>query len=182
MTDKLPPPVLLTEKQAKFVEGVGRGMLAKDAYRMAYETEADDNAVRADAAKLKRSPAVSLALHELLRSRRVQDVDNVGRVISDTIEDQEAAREAGAHASVVAANRLRGNWQGIERQSFVFAAESLLSDRELIDRLAGEDPARIAAAKTLLGAGEGFPEGPPDEPIEGGFLEFTTHDATHDGK
>ncbi len=34
MTDKLPPPVLLTEKQAKFVEGIGRGMLAKDAYRL----------------------------------------------------------------------------------------------------------------------------------------------------
>ncbi len=38
MTDKLPPPVLLTEKQAKFVEGIGRGMLAKDAYRLAYDT------------------------------------------------------------------------------------------------------------------------------------------------
>ncbi len=30
MTDKLPPPVLLTEKQAKFVEGVGRMKTAVD--------------------------------------------------------------------------------------------------------------------------------------------------------
>ncbi len=62
MTDKLPAPVLLTEKQATFVECIGRGMLSKDAYRMAYDTDADDNAVRADASKLKQNPAVALAL------------------------------------------------------------------------------------------------------------------------
>ena len=158
MTDKLPPQVLLTEKQAKFVEAIARGMLAKDAYRTAYETEADDRAVSAEAAKLKRHPSIAMALQELLRSRRLQDMDSVGRVIGDTLEDQEAARQAGAYASVVAANRLRGNWQGLERQSIVFAAESLLSDDELVQRLAGDDPARIVAARTLLGVGEGFPE------------------------
>ncbi len=153
MTDKLPPPVLLTEKQAMFVEGLGRGMLAKDAYRLAYETEADDNAVRADASKLKRNPAVALALGELLRSKRVQDIDSVGQVISDTLEDQDSARQDGAHASVAAFARMRGNWQRIERQGIVFAAESLLSDDELIQRLAGDDPERIAAAKTLAWRG-----------------------------
>jgi hypothetical protein len=177
MTDKLPPPVLLTEKQAMFVEGLGRGVLAKDAYRLAYETEADDNAVRADASKLKRNPAVALALGELLRSKRVQDIDSVGQVISDTLEDQDSARQDGAHASVAAFARMRGNWQGIERQGIVFAAESLLSDDELIQRLAGDDPERIAAAKTLLGAAEGFPEG---EPIDTEFEEIATHIVTHD--
>ncbi len=146
MTDKLPPPVLLTEKQAKFVEGIGRGLLAKDAYRMAYDTEGDDKAASAEAAKLKRHPGIAIALRELLKSRRLQDIDNVGRVISDTLEDQEAARQRGADASVAAFARMRGNWQGIERQGIVFAAESLLSDKELIQRLAGDDPERIAAA------------------------------------
>ncbi len=88
MTDKLPAPVLLTEKQARFVQAIASGMLSKDAYRLAYDTEADDNAVRADASKLKRNPAVALALGELLRSRRVQDIDSVGRVISDTLEEK----------------------------------------------------------------------------------------------
>ncbi len=178
MTDKLPAPVLLTEKQATFVECIGRGMLAKDAYRMAYNTEADDNAVWADASKLKRNPAVALALGELLRSRRVQDIDSVGRVISDTLEDQEAARVDSAHASVAAFARMRGNWQGIERQGIVFSAESLLSDDELIQRLAGDDPERIAAAKVLLGVPEGFPE--PGEFIEGEYDEIATHAATHE--
>ena len=125
---------------------------------MAYETDADDNAVRADAAKLRRNPAVALALREVLRGRRLQDMDSVGELIADTRSDQDAAWRDKAHAAVAAFARMRGNWLGIERQSFVFSAESLLSDEELIERLAGDDPERIAAARTLLGVSEGFPE------------------------
>ena len=179
MTDKLPPPVLLTEKQATFVECIGRGMLSKDAYRMAYDTDADDNAVRADASKLKQNPAVALALREVLRSRRIQDLDSVGELMADVKQDQENARGRGADAAVVGFARLRGNFMGLERQSIVFAAESLLSDDELIQRLAGDDPERIAAAKMLLGVAAGFPEG---EPIDTEFEEITTHSATHEGK
>lgn len=162
-TDKLPAPVVLTAKQARFVVCLARGMSAKDAYRAAYDTDAADNAVRADAAKLKRNPAVALALREVLRSRHLQDMDSVGELIADTKADQEAARQAGAHAAVVAANRLRGNWLGMERQTLVLRPESSLSDQELIQRIAGEDPERIEAAKKLLGAPEGFPD-TTDEP------------------
>jgi hypothetical protein len=55
----------------------------------------------------------------------------------------------------------------------------LLSDDELVQRLAGDDPERIAAAKKLLGVAEGFPEG---EPIDTEYDEIATHDATHDGE
>jgi len=42
MKDKLPPPVTLTAKQARFVECIARGMLSKDAYRAAYDSDVDD--------------------------------------------------------------------------------------------------------------------------------------------
>ncbi len=175
MTEKLPPLTLLTEQQAKFVEAIGRGFPSRQAYDFAYpDNNMSNKSAAAEVAKLKRHPGIALALKELLRSKRIQDLDSVGQVISDTLD----ARQAGAHASVAAFARMRGNWQGIERQGIVFAAESLLSDEELIDRLAGEDPARIAAAKTLLGVAAGFPEG---EPIDTEFEEITTHSATHEG-
>jgi hypothetical protein len=134
-----------------------------------------DKSASAEVAKLKRHPAIALALKELLRSKRIQDLDSIGQAISDTLEDQEAARQNGAHAAVAAFARMRGNWLGIERQQLVFAAESLLSDDELIQRLAGDDPERIAAAKTLLGVGPGFPE------LDSEGNEIATQDATHDG-
>ena len=179
MTDKLPAPVLLTEKQARFVEGIGRGMLSKDAYKMAYDSDVDDKQAGIRAAEVKRSNSVAIALRELLRSRRLQDMDSVGELMADTKQDQENARADKAHAAVVGFARLRGNWAGIERNNVVFATESLLSDRELIDRLAGEDPARIEAARVLLGVAEGFPE--PGEFIEGEYDEIATHAATHEG-
>jgi hypothetical protein len=40
----------------------------------------------------------------------------------------------------------------------VLTVESSLSDQELLERLSGGDPERLAAAKVLLGAGEGFPD------------------------
>ena len=175
MPDKLPPPALLTQKQAEFVECMARGMSAKDAYKAAYQTDANDNAVRADASKLRRNPAVALALRELLRSRRLADMDSIGELVADTKADQEAARQAGAHAAVVAANRLRGNWLGVERQTLVLRPESLMSDEELIERLGGGDPERLAAARNLLGAGEGF-----SEPQCAEFEVISTQDATHD--
>jgi len=158
MTDKLPPPVVLTAKQARFVECIAHGLSAKDAYRMAYDTEAEDNAVRADAAKLKQNPAVALALRELLRSRRLQDMDSVGELIADTKEDRLAAKESGAHAAVAAFDRMRGNWLGVEKTVIQLDPVQLLSDEELIQRVAGNDPVRIAAARTLLGAPDHFPE------------------------
>ncbi len=102
----------------------------------------------------------------------------LGELMADVKQDQENARQRGADAAVVGFARLRGNFMGLERQTIVFAAESLLSDDELIERLAGDDPERIAAAKTLLGVAEGFPEG---EPIDTEFEEITTHSATHEG-
>jgi hypothetical protein len=40
----------------------------------------------------------------------------------------------------------------------VLSAESQLSDEQLLERLSGGDPERLAAARVLLGAGDGFPE------------------------
>lgn len=155
---KLPALVTLTDKQAKFVRYMGEGMLGKDAYRAAYNANGEDATALAQAYKLKRTPHIAMAIKETLRAKRLQDMDSVGELIADTKQDQENARERGSDAAVAAFARMRGNWLGVERNQVVFAAESLLSDKELIDRLAGDDPARISAAHTLLGVTDRFPD------------------------
>jgi hypothetical protein len=88
MTDKLPAPVILTAKQARFVECIAHGMLSKDAYRVAYDSDVDNKQAGVRAAEVKRSKAVAIALQEMLRSRRLQDMDSVGELIADTKEDR----------------------------------------------------------------------------------------------
>ena len=161
MKDNLSPPVMLTAKQARFVECIASGMLSKDAYRVAYDSNVDDKQAGVRAAEVKRSKAVAIALQEILRSQRLQDMDSVGELIADTKEDRLAAKENGAHAAVAAFDRMRGNWLGVEKTTIHLDPVQMLSDEELIQRLAGDDPQRIAAARLLLGAPDHFPE--PDE-------------------
>jgi len=158
MKDKLPPPVSLTAKQANFVDCIARGMLSKDAYRVAYDSDVDDKQAGVRAAEVKRSKSVAIALQEILRSRRLQDMDSVGELIADTKEDRLAAKENGAHAAVAAFDRMRGNWLGVEKTTIHLDPVQMLSDEELVHRLAGDDPKRIEAARTLLGAPDHFPE------------------------
>ena len=123
MTGELSPQVVLTDKQARFVKYAASGMLMKDAWRQATGSKCIDKSARVAAAKMKRIPGVALALAEVLRSKRLMDLDSVGQVISDTREDQEAARADKAHASVANFARMRGNWQSMERQNLLFARE-----------------------------------------------------------
>ena len=61
--------------------------------------------------------------------------------------------------------RQRLQAHGILRDRVVLTAESQLTDAQLVERLAGEDPVRLAAARQLLGAPRGFPE-PQDAEFE----------------
>lgn len=155
---KLEKTVELTPKQAKFVACMAKGMIARDAYRQAYDVApgTEDKCIAADAAQLKRRPNISLALREALRAARAQDIDSAGEIIADTKEAIQRASDAGQMAAVMSGLRLRGNWAGIEKQTITLRPENLLSDQDLVERLAGEDERRIAAAKVLLGTPDSF--------------------------
>jgi hypothetical protein len=53
---------------------------------------------------------------------------------------------------------MRGNWLGVEKTTIHLDPVQMLSDEELIRRLAGDDPGRIAAARLLLGSPDHFPD------------------------
>ena len=84
--EQLPPPTVLTAKQAKFVEGIARGMLAKDAYRAAFDTEAEDHAVRADAAKPIASKLYLFGLLSSLKRPKKSPAAETGLSSTDSIE------------------------------------------------------------------------------------------------
>ncbi len=157
----------LTPKQEKFAVGVAAGLTQSDAYRMAYNASGmQPKQVWEEASKLRRKPKVAQRIEELLRAARVQDITNIGREIRRTMDLQQEALAAGNHNASAAYQRMLMTTVGALERRLVLTVESSLSDKELTERLSGGDPERLAAARVLLGAAEGFPEGPPPEDHE----------------
>ena len=154
----------LTAKQEKFALGVAAGLNQSDAYRMAYSaSRMQPKQVWEEASKLRRNPKVAQRIEGLLKAARVQDITNLGREIRRTIDLQQEALAAGNHNASAAYQRMLMTTVGALRERLVLTVESSLSDKELTERLSGGDPERLAAARVLLGAAEGFPEGPPPD-------------------
>jgi hypothetical protein len=159
--------VTLTAKQEKFAVGVAAGLTQSDAYRMAYNASGmQPKQVWEEDSKLRRKPKVAQRIEALLRAARVQDITNIGREIRRTMDLQQEALAAGNHNASAAYQRMLMTTVGALQQRLVLTVESSLSDKELIEQLSGGDPERLAAARVLLGAGDGFPEGPPPEDHE----------------
>ncbi len=98
-------------------------------------------------------------MRELLRGAKVQDIDSVGQAFDHLLRLLEKAERDGNYNACAQLMRQRLRAHGMLRDRIVLSAESQLSDEQLIDRLSGGDPERLAAARVLLGAQEGFPEG-----------------------
>jgi hypothetical protein len=149
----------LTPKQEKFAVGVAAGLTQSDAYRAAYSaSRMKPEQVWQEASRLRRNYKVARRIDELLKVARTEDVTNLGREIRRTIDLQQAALADGNHNASAAYQRMLMTTVGALRDRLVLTVESSLSDKELIERLAGGDPERLAAARVLLGAAEGFPD------------------------
>ena len=151
--------ITLTAKQEKFAVGVAAGLTQSDAYRAAYSaSRMKPEQVWQEASKLRQNHKVARRIDELLKVARTEDVTNLGREIRRTIDLQQEALAAGNHNASAAYQRMLMTTVGALQQRLVVTHESLLSDDELLHRLAGGDPERLAAARVLLGAPAGFPE------------------------
>ena len=151
--------VTLTAKQEKFAVGISAGLSQSDAYRAAY------NAVRMkpkqvweEASRLRHNYKVAARIEELLKTARIEDVTNLGREIRRAIDLQQAALEDGNHNAAAAYQRMLMKAVGALQDRLVLTVESQLSDEQLLEKLSGGDPEKLAAARLLLGAPSGFPE------------------------
>jgi ATPase subunit of ABC transporter with duplicated ATPase domains len=111
-----------------------------------------------EASRLRRNYKVARRIDELLKVARTEDVTNLGREIRRTIDLQQEALAAGNHNASAAYQRMLMTTVGALERRLVLTVESSLSDKELIERLSGGDPERLAAARVLLGAPDHFTE------------------------
>ncbi|MEE8099312.1 MAG: hypothetical protein V3T13_05205 [Hyphomicrobium sp.] len=95
-------------------------------------------------------------VRELLRLAKVQDIESAGESYAKMLEDMEAARADQNHNAVMGYTRIKMQAHGMLKDNVSMTMESSLSDEDLIQRMAGDDPVKLAALRTILGAPEGF--------------------------
>lgn len=147
----------LTPQEARAAVYRAQGMSQSDAYRRAYNVRrAQPKTVHEKASRLFARDRVRARVRELLRQARVEDIDSVGEAFDHLLRLIQKAETDGNLNAAAQLMRQRLQAHGILRDRVVLSAESQLTDQQLIEKLAGGDPARIAAARVLLGAGDSF--------------------------
>ncbi len=149
----------LTVVEAKAAALCAQGFSQSEAYRQATGTiRAKPETVHKRASDMFKRAHVRGRVRELLRLAKVQDIETVGESYAKMLEDMEAARLDGNHNAVMGYTRIKMQAHGMLRDNVSMTMESSLSDEDLIQRMVGDDPTKIAALQTILGAAEGFGE------------------------
>ncbi len=149
----------LTHVEARAAALCAQGFSQSEAYRQATgTTRAKPETVHKRASDMFKRAHVRGRVRELLRLAKVQDIESVGESYAKMLEDMEAARTDQNHNAVMGYTRIKMQAHGMLKDNVSMTMESSLSDKDLIQRMAGDDPAKLAALQTILGAPEGFEE------------------------
>ena len=63
------------------------------------------------------------------------------------------AKEHGNHTAIASLMRMRGQALGVLKDRVVLSAERTMTDADLVTQLAGDDEAKAATLKSVLGSG-----------------------------
>ena len=138
----------LTPREAQAAAYRAQGMSQSDAYRKAYNCRrAQQKTIHEKASRLFARDRVRTRVRELLRQARVEDIDSIGQAFDHLLRLLGKAEDDGNYNAAAQLMRQRLQAHGILRDRVVLTAESRLTDAQLVERLAGEDPVRLAAAR-----------------------------------
>ncbi len=147
----------LTPPEAKACLYRAQNMTQSDAYRKAFnKPRASAKTINEKACRLFAKPAVQARLRELLNASKLADIESLGEASQKLLEDTEAARQDGNHNAVMGFTRIKMQMHGALKDAVSLSVEQRQDDATLIDQLAGDDPAKAAALRQVLGAADGF--------------------------
>ncbi len=134
-----------------------QGLTQADAYRQAFGVKrAKQKSVIERASRVFAKDNMKSRVRELLKAARVEDIDSVGQAFDDLLRLLAKAETDGNWTAAANLMRQRLQAHGILRDRVAFTLEQQASDDDLIKSLAGDDPAKLAALRTILGAPNTF--------------------------
>ncbi len=149
----------LTPEESNAAKLRAQGLSQVESYRRAFDVKRmKPKTVYEKSSKLFAKPAMQTRVETLLRAARVEDIDSVGQAFDDLLRLLAKAETEGNLTAAANLMRQRLQAHGILRDRVTFTLEEQTSDADLIERLAGDDPAKLAALRVILGAPDGFEE------------------------
>ena len=160
-------PTDLSPERKEFVRlYVFEGLEHWQAYQLAFGTaytEGDEKKrkiIQDRAVRLLKDPAIITYKRKLIFESKLKQIDDPRNALRDLLADMKAAREDENWTALASLHRLRMAFHGLNKQP----AENQdpaqrLTDDELIEALAGEDKAKAALIRQILGTSE------PPQPI-----------------
>ena len=147
----------LTPQEAKACLCRAQGMSQSDAWRRAFNRpRVKPETAWTEGSKLFGRPKVQQRTEALLRAAKPEDLDSIGQAVDDLLRLIAKCVEEGNLTAAANLMRQRLQVHGALRDRLLVTPEGRASDEELLERLAVEDPARLAALQVILGAPDGF--------------------------
>lgn len=147
-------PSGLTAREQRFAELMAKGTRPKDAYIQAGYGDRMKPAERAgyankEAYRKAEQPAIVRYMAEWLARARISDLDSPGAAVSRTLRYLNQAEDAGNQTALAALQRLAYQHNGIAERTQI-SVEAVISDADLLRRIAGEDEAKTGLLMSLL--------------------------------
>ncbi len=147
----------LTPQEAQACVYRAQGLSQSEAYRRAFDVKRmKPGSIWTKASMLFGRVEVVCRVEALLRAARIEDIDSVGQAFDDLLRLLAKAEADGNLTAAANLMRQRLQAHGILRDRVAFTLEEKTSDADLLERLAGDDPAKLAVLKKMLGAPDGF--------------------------
>lgn len=138
--------MLENPRHERFAQAVASGETADAAYAAAgYKSD------RANAIRLKASPAVAERVAELQGAGAARAEFTVERVVKELFRTYLESKAANQHGPAVRAMELIGRTVGAFVDKLSVSDHSSISDDEIVNKLAGDDPLLQERVRKLLG-------------------------------
>ena len=144
-------------KEAELVKLLAQGLTQEAAYRQAFRPKGvNPDAIRGRANKLANKPEVALAVRELLKAARINDLDSAGQWITDALAAQQEAKTDRNWTGYAALHRQRGQALGVLHDRLQIQGELHITDTDLIARLSGGDLSKASVLAEMLGSATSY--------------------------
>ena len=155
------PVTGLTPQQEAFAVARAKGYSQADAYRLAVNVRptTKDTSIHVNACKMAADHNVKQRVRVLLSESRIADLDSVGEAWDHLLKLIDKAEDEGNMTAVAALMRQRLTGLGAMKHDITITHRDMLSDGQIIKRLAGDDERKAAVLRSIVGS-DSF-----DEPV-----------------